>query len=195
MGDVYGWCTKNVVAVKALVESFSANQPDREVRSPIRDNVELVRISGEIESALSTLRYVSNSRAVLKDLKGLVGNERTPDHAFFGPAPNLLIGDTAGFGTALGVAADLGSALTAVIKGARADAKLRKKLQAGDTADIKLSMLKDYESLVLLLEKLVERAAEHEVFAERLHQKGLNIPILNDAWRVAQNCKWLILAS
>lgn len=195
MSDVYGWCIKNVDAVKALVESFSANQPDREVRSPIRDNTELVRISGEIEGALTTLRYVSKSRAVLKDLKELVGNERTPDHAFFGPAPNLLIGDTAGFGTALGVAGDLGSALTAVIKGARADAKLRKKLLDGDTAEIKQSMLKDYESMVLILETLVKQGAEREAFAERLHQKGLNTHILNNSWRVAQNCKWLILAS
>ena len=195
MSDVHSWCTSHVHAVKALVESFRANEPDREVRSPIRDNTELVRISGEIESALSTLRYVSKNRGTLKDLQKLVGNERTPDHAYFGPVPNLVIGDAAGFGTALGVAADLGSAITAVIKGARADAKLRNKLQKGDTADFKRSKLKDYESMVLILETLVERGAEHEAFAKRLHKNGLNAQILDISWRVAQNCKWLILAS
>ena len=193
MSEVGEWCAANVEKIKELVGTLESGRPDREVRPPIHQNEDLLRISGEIEGDLNTLRYIRKNKSALSDLKDLIEGGRTPDFGYFGPAPNLSLGDPGGMGAAFGLAADLGGAVMAVLKGARADKKLRKEVRA-DPSGIKQVMVKQYCDLVLLLQVLVEHAAASEEFAKKVNKAGLNVPILNRTWRTVRNNTWLVLA-
>ncbi|WP_108263348.1 hypothetical protein [Mangrovicoccus ximenensis] len=196
MSDVHEWCKSKYPRIKAMVDSFYESKPDRELRAPTQDASNLIRIAGEIESVVSTLKYVRRPTSPLADLAGIVGNERTPDHAFFGPAPNLNVADAGGFASAAGLAADLGGALLAVFKGAREEAKLSASLGKDGTArsEYKIGMLRNYETLVQLLLLFAEMGAGSEDAAKKLNKNGLNVPILNNAWRVMSGNRWLVLA-
>ena len=116
---------------------------------------------------------------------------RTPDNAFFGPVPSLSGG---GLGVAAGAAADLGSALLAVFKGARAEKKMLSKVTA-DPSQLKTEMMHSYCEMALMLNAFVERASESEAAAKKLHNKGLNVAILNNVWTKVKTNQWLVFAA
>lgn len=194
MKEMQDWCVANVAKVKALTDSIRANRPQRTLTTPTHSASDLIRISGQIQSTLGTLRYVSKKSSAFKDLKGLVGNERTPDNAYFGPAPNLSLGDPGRVGAAAGLAADLGGAVLAVVKGAREEKRFAKSVEK-DPSALKQSMMQDYCELVTKLERLAELCSEGEATAKVFYKRGLNRPILSEAWTVAQNHQWLVFAA
>lgn len=196
MSEEHEWCKNKVKQMNALVESFYKNEPDREQRPPQLDASDLIRLSGEISSNLGTLKYITKPKGLLKEFAGIVGNERTPDNAFFGPAPNLSLGDPSGMAAAAGTFADLGGAVLAVFKGARAEKKMVKDLteNAHVRNAYKQQMLRDYEHLVQLLRFVIECGALSEESAKTLHKNGLNVPILRNCWRTVINNQWLVLA-
>ena len=194
MKEMRDWCIAQLAKIKALTDSVRANKPLRELPKPTHSASDLFRISGEIQSSLSTLRYVSKKSSTFGDLASLVGNERTADNAFFGPAPHLSIGDPGGVGSAAGFAADLGGALLAVFKGARAESQLTKSIE-NDPSALKQSMMHEYCELLLKLERLAELCAENEATATMFNNQGLNKPILAKAWQIALNHQWLVFAA
>lgn len=197
MSQEHEWCKKNLDEMKKLIESFYKNEPDREQRPPQLDASGLIRLSGEISSNLSTLKYITKPKKIIKELASIVGNERTPDNTFFGPAPNLSLGDTGGTASTAGIFADLGIAVVAVFKGALAEKKMVKSLTENAQAKsaYKQQILRDYERLVQLLNFVIEQAAVSEESANILHKNGLNVPILTNCWKTVTNNKWLVLAA
>lgn len=194
MKEMRDWCIANVANIKALTDSMRANKPLRSLTKPTHSASDLIRISGEIQSSLSTLRYVSKKSSTFKDLVSLIGNERTPDNAFFGPAPNVSLGDPGGVASAAGLAADLSGAVLAVFKGARAEKRFAESVEK-DPSDLKRSMMNDYCELVTRLEKLIELCVESESAAKSFNAQGLNRPILTKAWQIALNNQWLVFAA
>lgn len=185
MKEVHDWCKSHDQKMRALVDSFYKHEPDREQRAPTMDASGLIRLQGLISSDLSTLKYVKKQKTVIKEFASLVGNERTPDNAYFGPAPHLSLGDPGGMASAAGTFADLGSAVLAVFKGARAESKMVKDLtdNAEARSTYKQQILRDYEQVVFLLRDLIETGALSEKAAGALHNAGLNVPILNRCWK------------
>jgi hypothetical protein len=194
MKEMRDWCIANVAKIEALTNSIRANQPQRTLTPAKHSASDLIRISGQIRSTLDTLRYVSKKSSAFKDLVTLVGNERTPDNAYFSPAPNLSLGDPGGVGAAAGLAADLGGAVLAVFKGAREEKRFAKSVEK-DPSELKRSMMQDYCELLAKLEKLAQLCADGEATAAAFHKRGLNRPILSEAWTVAQNHQWLVFAA
>ena len=192
MSEVHDWCVKMLEKIKAFKKSLEDNIPAREVRDPKHSASDLYRISGEISSTLNTLDYVRKSRSLLQDLTSVVESGRSPDFAFFGPVPGVSSG--ASVGSAMGAAADLSGALLAVFKGARADRKMMEKIEA-DSSQLKNKMMHDYCRLVEQLTRYVELSAENKAYAEKFNKNGLNVPILNDAWRKAQTNQWLVFVA
>ena len=177
--------------MEKLLASFRANEPLRRIPKTERDASDLIRISGEIESVLSTLLSINKHSGAFTDLREMVISGRTPDNAFFGPVPSLSGG---GVGVAAGVAADLGSALVAVVKGARAEKKMLSQVTA-DPSQLKRQMMHNYCEMALLLSAFVERASASETEANQLHKRGLNVHILNNAWAKVKLNQWLVFAA
>jgi hypothetical protein len=182
MSDVHSWCRRNVEAIDQLIETFYSNEPGRDCRSTITEPSSLIRLSGEIEASLSTLRYVLKNKSSLSDLKDLILNADTPDHVYFGPSPSPVT-----------TAASLGGTILQVVKEIRKENQYNASV-AADSSGLKREMMHAYSSLALMLQKLVRLASESEDRATKLHSAGLNDQILNKAWRVVKNNQWLVLA-
>ncbi|SFW34893.1 hypothetical protein [Nitrosovibrio sp. Nv17] len=196
MSEEHEWCKNNAGKMKTLVENFYRHEPGREQRPPQLDASGLIRLEGEISSDLGTLRYITKPKSLLKELGGIVGNERSPDNAYFGPAPNLSLGDPGGISAAVGTFADLGSAVITIFKVARAENKMVKNLTSNAEARsaYKLQILRNYEQLVQLLRFVIECGAVSEKSAGILCKQGLNVQILGRCWKTVRNNQWLVLA-
>lgn len=190
MSDVHDWSKRNLGAIDDLIKSFYAGEPAREFRS-VQDASALIRLSGEIDSCLNTLSYIMKNKSAVSDLKDLVVSGDTPDNAYFGPTPSL---SGVGLGSAIGSAASLGLAVLEVFKGARAESKFSASV-SNDPSEIKREMMHKYSAIALTLQKLTHAASLSERSADKLHSAGLNVYILNDAWRVVRGNQWLVFAA
>ena len=192
MSDVHSWASKNIADIKNLIASFYDHKPEREQRAPVSDLSKLIRINGEIESALSTLKFVSKgNKFSLSDLASLVGRGDTPDNAYFGPSPSFS--GAGGTAAGAGALADVGLTFVTAFKGMYSEHKYMRRLEK-DSSGLKQGMVKNYSDLAILLHGLTERAAENESTAKRLHSNGLNVPILRNAWTVVRSNNWIVLA-